>query len=96
MAKQRKAASRAETRVARQPRPLSAAARRAATRRTAVSGIKRRKQQFAAAHVKGMEALRTKDYDALGDAILEERKLIQQQALLVKAVATAKPPKRKR
>ena len=55
---------------------------------TIASGIKRRRQQFAAAHDKGMRALRTHDYDSLGEAILEERKIIEEQAALVQAAAT--------
>lgn len=55
-----------------------------------VSGIKRRRKQFAAAHDKGMKALHTHDYDALGEAILEERQIIEEQAVLVRAVSPLK------
>ena len=57
---------------------------------TVVRGIKQRREKFAAAHVKGMRALQTHDYDALGEAILEERKIIEEQAVLVQAAATFK------
>ena len=59
-----------------------------------VSDVKDRRKRFAAAHEKGMRALRTHDYNALGEAILEERKLIEEQAVQERAAA-ARTPKRK-
>jgi hypothetical protein len=59
-----------------------------------VSDVKERRKRFAAAHEKGMRALRTHDYDALGEAIREERKLIEEQAVQVRAAA-ARTPRRK-
>ena len=55
-----------------------------------VSGIRQRRKKFAAAHDKGMRALRAHDYDALEEAILEERKIIEEQAMLVQAAGMPK------
>jgi len=45
--------------------------------------IKRLRKEFRAAHVKGMNALRSGDYQAFGEAIETERKLFEQQKSLV-------------
>ena len=51
----------------------------------AADTLARLRQEFRAAHAKGTAALRSGDYEALGEAIDAERKLIDQQKLLLDA-----------
>lgn len=50
-----------------------------------VDTLRRLRKEFKAAHAKGTEALRSGDYVALGEVVDAERKLIEQQKLLVDA-----------
>jgi hypothetical protein len=47
--------------------------------------LRRMRKEFRAIHAKGTAALRAGDFDALGEAIDAERKLIDQQKSLLKA-----------
>ena len=47
------------------------------------------KKDFDAAHEKGMESLARGDYNALTDAILQERAIIEEQSRLLKEIQEA-------
>jgi hypothetical protein len=53
-----------------------------------------RNDQFKAAHRKGMAALKTGDYRALGDAINRERELIDEQTSIIKKSTESVPNKK--
>ena len=82
------------TRVAERRRSQLSTGKRASKSDPDVSGSKQRKKRYDAAHAKGMTALHMRDYEALEEAILEERKIIQEQASALKAVSTPKPARR--
>jgi hypothetical protein len=50
-----------------------------------VETLRRLRKEFRAIHAKGTAALRAGDYNALGEAIDAERKLVDQQKSLVEA-----------
>jgi len=50
-----------------------------------IETLRRLRQEFRAAHAKGTAALKAGDYQALGEAIDAERKLVDQQKSLVNA-----------
>jgi len=50
-----------------------------------VETLRRLRKEFRAAHAKGTAALNSGDYQALGEAIDAERKLVDQQKSLVNA-----------
>ena len=50
-----------------------------------VETLRRLRKEFGAAHAKGTAALNSGDYQALGEAIDAERKLVNEQKSLVDA-----------
>lgn len=66
-------------------RPLPPGARSTRDEKT-----RERKKRFDAAHEKGMDALRRGDYEALDEAVKEERQIITEQRVVIRAFSPRK------
>jgi hypothetical protein len=65
--------------------PINAADCYSARGRSAAKRTRERKKRFDAAHAKGMKALHDGDYNALDEAIREEREIVKENARLLAA-----------
>ena len=71
--------------------PLVSAEQRRATR-DRLQNVRKAKAAFDKAHASGIKALKEGDYDALGEAIDEERAIIEQQGKNIESTKTPRKP----
>ena len=96
MPKTKNAKSR-KTRRTKNERPVIPDAQAAALTGALKPSLRRRRSEFDSAHKDGMDALKRGDYDAVRDALVRERKVIDAQArALTKRGSVAGTPGRKK